>query len=886
MNPTDPQLPAELDAAADLVKATALTVAERVCQTLAAQSQAASKAIDRNTMFAAQLALHRQLGSFRLQFQTRLDARMRETLAPAADAKRNPAPTDWQMLTLVDEKEVDERMHADRLGQQIAHACEVELRELSGYMGRITGHGSADDERNPLRPQVVGYALYTAIGTVTTDPHERSVLTREFSAVMAHAMPACYAAIVVELQSRGISPVGLQVRTVDGPGNQLPGLNSGYQTLRDDNPSTRHSGADFQHSARSSYSVGRAASGGSSSGARSTGGGHSTGGWSGSRGGGGGGGSSGSGGNSFQGTGYGGGARDSGGGGGGASPVQDAQLMTLLRRLTLLTGEAGAPSGGAIGGTGGGGGPSSPAPSGFFDPAVHRPGGGGGGGVAGYPVGYSGGSPYADPGTASAYAEDASAGLMAVNLIRAHRDELMQASTGKLDHMVIDVVGSLFDQILSDTRVPPQMARQIGRLQLPVLRVALVDPTFFSSRRHPVRRFVNRIASLACAFDDFEDGPGKVFVERVRDLVQEIVDGDFDQVELYAAKLVELESFTHNQAEVAVQDPGAIAVLETKETDLQTQQRYLIQLRSALAAVPMPEFLRTFLCQVWSQALVQSTRAQGADHESTKRFRHVGRDLVMSVQPKGSLAMRKRFLMQLPTLMRDLNAGLVLIGWPEAASKEFFGQLLPAHAESLKAPAMSELDYNLMAKQLEAIFNSGVPGSGEAVRMDPGRAVAAMPADIEQRFTAEEAKRVGLVDEQTVDWSQPVAAEPPPEAATEPTAPLKLGLDINLDLIAADPAEVSHGARLIDHLRIGFAYQMLLKDEWQKVRLTYMSPGRSFFVFTHGRNLQETISLTARMLSRMCEAERLRAVENNYLMERATSRARQQLATLAVNTRQ
>ena len=75
--------------------------------------------------------------------------------------------------------------------------------------------------------------------------------------------------------------------------------------------------------------------------------------------------------------------------------------------------------------------------------------------------------------------------------------------------MVIDVVGSLFDQILSDPKVPPQMARQIARLQLPVLRAALGDATFFSSRRHPVRRFVNRIASLACAFDDLDDDPAR-----------------------------------------------------------------------------------------------------------------------------------------------------------------------------------------------------------------------------------------------------------------------------------------------------------------------------------------------------------------------------------------
>jgi hypothetical protein len=65
-----------------------------------------------------------------------------------------------------------------------------------------------------------------------------------------------------------------------------------------------------------------------------------------------------------------------------------------------------------------------------------------------------------------------------------------------------------------------------------------------------------------------------------------------------------------------------------------------------------------------------------------------------------------------------------------------------------------------------------------------------------------------------------------------------------------------------------------------------MSPGRSFFVFSHGRANQETISLTARMLSRMCQSERLRAVESTYLMERATSRARKQLAELTANSRQ
>ena len=102
---------------------------------------------------------------------------------------------------------------------------------------------------------------------------------------------------------------------------------------------------------------------------------------------------------------------------------------------------------------------------------------------------------------------------------------------------------------------------------------------------------------------------------------------------------------------------------------------------------------------------------------------------------------------------------------------------------------------------------------------------------------------------------------------------------------AGEPSEPSRGPQLIDHIKLGFAYQMHLKDEWQKVQLAHVSSGRSFFVFTRGGKHQETISMTSRMLARMCETGRFRAVESSYLMERATVRARKQLAELGTPTR-
>lgn len=466
-------------------------------------------------------------------------------------------------------------------------------------------------------------------------------------------------------------------------------------------------------------------------------------------------------------------------------------------------------------------------------------------------------------------------GMVAPNLIVAHREELRQASNGALDHMVIDVVGSLFDQILSDPKVAPQMARQIARLQLPVLRAALGDSTFFSSRRHPVRRFVNRIASLAAAFEDFDSDDGRAFLSLVRDLVQEIVEGDFDQIEVYEQKLTTLELFIVDQNRQEVRSHGkADEVLANKENELRLQQRYAAQLRHGLQSVPADEFLRDFVASVWSQAVMRAAQDEGPDSPTAARLRLAGRDLLMSVQPKASPAQRKAFLIGLPALMKTLNTGLDMIRWPESARKDFFGKLLPAHAESLKGQAIRTLDYNLLIKQVDAVLGTPIPKSTELPPMPASELPVLLDAVQATTFSDAEAKAIGLVDERSIDWDGKIDIE-------IPTEPELSAVDIKLEgLPTPEPVEPTRGKSLADHVQIGFAYQMHLEGDWHKVRLAHVSAGRTFFVFTRGQKHKRTISMTYRMLLRMCETNRLRAFENAYLLERATARARRQLSEL------
>jgi hypothetical protein len=675
-------------------------------------------------------------------------------------------------------------------------------------MGAVLRLGSADKDRNPLRPEIIGQAMVRAVEATADRPEVRQVLLTEVGRSMASAMRQTYIDIMNELRAQGVRPTGMSVRGTDGPGSSI-GSQSGYDRLSagDSGPSpsvlaalgqvSGNSGAGALVAHPAALPIGDAMNVDAGHGGRA----------------------------------------DAGPStraalprvGGTAMGHVDATLMALIRRLAFS-----APLDIASAGTTGG------SLSGI-------------GGVSGL------------------------GGLPAPNLIVQNRDVLRQATTGALDHMVIDVVGSLFDQILSDPKVPPQMARQIARLQLPVLRAALGDPSFFSSRRHPVRRFVNRIASVGAAFDDLETEDGRAFLKLVRELVQEIVEGDFDQIETYDQKLAALELFVVEQSRKEVQRDGnqADEVLNRKEDQLRLQQRYATQLRHGLKEMPAADFLRDFVSSVWSQAIMKAAMDDGVDSPAVARLRLAGRELLMSVQPKGSPQQRKAFLIGLPVMMKTLNAGMDMIKWPEAARKDFFAKLLPAHAESLKGEAMRTLDYNLLVKQVDGVLGIPIPKSSELPPMPASELPVLLDAVQEHTFTEAEAKSIGLVDERSIDWNGKIDIEIEAEPELQPADMRIEGLPV-----PEEPAEPSRGKSLADHVQIGFAYQMHIEGNWHKVRLAHVSAGRTFFVFTRGQKHKRTISMTYRMLSRMCETNRLRAFENAYLIERATARARRQLSEL------
>lgn len=853
MSVRDPSSAAALKAARELIQAAAEATLVEVAHQLLTLMRSAPTYHERSQLAAAQTQVLDSRKLFVTAFQTALQERVEQDLEPKDESRGAGGQTDWHSVSLVGDDQIEERLSFERIGQLISHACEGELRELAGYMSTLLRHGWADPERNPLRGEVLGTALHKAIEKASDDPTTQKIFARELGLAMARAMPACYQAIIADLKRREIRPAEVALRPA--PGHAGPPASS--------------SGAAFDDARKAWEASWQGRLGSEAAGALRS--------WE----------------NSILGRpafidplpaaadsatsaemlerllrGIALSAAQASDSRPAAAARADAEMLRLLRRLNggatyrneldTSSGDTGSPAATPF---------EITAPDGLGQSAAPSPAG-----------------PYLQQPPAFALSE-----LMAANLIRSHRDELKQASRGKLDHLVIEVVSSLFDQILSDGRVPPVMAGQIARLQLPVLRVVLDDPAFFSSRRHPVRRFINRIASLACAFDDFESGPGKELLARVSSLVREIVEGDFDQLESYGQKLFQLERFIAEQTHAEVRASAAAATLRGKELEWRAQQRFGRQLRTALAPLALPVFVQDFLCGPWAQAIARASGEDGDAAAYPKKLRSVGARLVASLQSKRSPDERQRFLSTLPALMADLREGLGYVGWPETARNAFFGELVAQHAGSLKRLPLSDLDHNLMLRALDSAFATpmshaaGADDSGASEPVDDVDAEAGSPplvTSVEQTFSPAEASVLGLLSD-----SQVVAAAASP--LEQASAVAALAATAGDDEVEVDTAAAAESPRLLagpdlrEQLQLGFSYRLNLADGWEKIRLTYMSPSRDLFMFSHGARDRKAISMTSRMLGRLCEAGRLRAFEDAFLIDRSTVRARAQLAALS-----
>jgi hypothetical protein len=270
--------------------------------------------------------------------------------------------------------------------------------------------------------------------------------------------------------------------------------------------------------------------------------------------------------------------------------------------------------------------------------------------------------------------------LQHADVLHQLRSTPMMVWSRPLDAMTIDIVAMLFDAIFNDPDLSATVRAEVAKLQIPVLKVALVDKSFFSDRKHPARRLLDVVASSGIGRNE-NDAPR--LAAKVREVVDAVLDGFDADVNVFARQTEALEAFLKDEDERA--RSAAVRVmgqLEQRDRQEIAATRVGDELAPRLAEDATPALIRAFLDRSWRAVLVDVFVQVGDTDPQWQDMVTAMDELIWSVQPKESAEARNRLLTALPDLLRRLRRGLETAHL-EASWDPFFDRLIRLHMSAL-----------------------------------------------------------------------------------------------------------------------------------------------------------------------------------------------------------
>jgi hypothetical protein len=276
------------------------------------------------------------------------------------------------------------------------------------------------------------------------------------------------------------------------------------------------------------------------------------------------------------------------------------------------------------------------------------------------------------------------------NVLRQMREREEVQRAPELDRGTVDALAEVFDYVFADKAIPLQLKYVIGRLQIPVLKAAIIDRDFFLSSEHPARRLVDSLAAAAVGWT-LEMGEADPLYRCIDATAKRVLTEFDDDLELFRTCLTDFDALlqAHAQrAEVQIK-PAATQeqFKEAREGALAHADGVVHQCIHALPIEePLEPFLLPFMTHQWREVLANAWQQAETDPASWHEAVRVMDQVIWSTRPKPLPDERGRLMALLPDLVRQLDTSLDAIGWKGEERDLFTRRLIATHMRAIRTP--------------------------------------------------------------------------------------------------------------------------------------------------------------------------------------------------------
>nr|WP_314863809.1 DUF1631 family protein [uncultured Undibacterium sp.] len=466
------------------------------------------------------------------------------------------------------------------------------------------------------------------------------------------------------------------------------------------------------------------------------------------------------------------------------------------------------------------------------------------------------------------------------------RQEMPNVFHSGVEKHTFDLLSHVFDGVLGNQEIADPIKNLISSLQVPVLKAALIDKNFFFQDAHPARRLIELLSKYSASLDPKKGEDDPLFQAMQRNVLR--VQKEFDQeLGLFDEVVTDLEAFIQkDEAETieSLQAPINRALQKEKFKQAGIAAGNDVSLR--IGSGEVMAFVETFLENRWIKVLTLAYSVKDEKPHAVEDAIKTMDDLIWSIKPKITLAQRQEMINRLPGILARLNKWLSLIKWEDVDRVQFFADLAECHASIVRAPL------ELSPERQVEIAVEAAKLAAERRLQKRAEAEAKAVADAKAKTEAEEAEKARLIAEaiekaktdaieaQQIQQAQQAAAsgdqisgnsniDTVANGANDPLPSLSRPIINEASIAEIIAQDIAEAESIVASLERGVWIQLKKRDNsLQKVRLAWISPMRSLFIFTSSQK-EKSFSVSVDELERNFRERRAQVISMDKVVDRA-----------------
>ena len=259
-------------------------------------------------------------------------------------------------------------------------------------------------------------------------------------------------------------------------------------------------------------------------------------------------------------------------------------------------------------------------------------------------------------------------------------------SISQLDEDAINLVAMLFQFILDDKNLAAPMKALIARLQLPIVKVSMLDKTFFSKGGHPARKLLNEIAHASLGWSVEKNIGRDPLYNKVSEIVDRLLNDAENSVGIFHEVLADFIAFLEiDKRRSKLVQQRTVNAEDGKAKSEVARHRVKEILDDKMTGKSLPKVVIALLEEAWSNVLFLIYLKDGDQHSHWREALSLVDDLLWSVEPLQDEDCRQRLIKMIPELLHDLRSGLTTVAYNPFDMNQLFADLESIHLAQLQS---------------------------------------------------------------------------------------------------------------------------------------------------------------------------------------------------------